>query len=144
MTEQEGASAPYTGGCECREIRYEVIGRPIVELHCQCRQCQHSSGTGHASHLTFLDAEVRITGSAREWDMTGERGNRKRRAFCGTCGAPVYMTIPDRPGLFVVTPASLDAPERFAPQMLVWAKGGFAWDHVDPSLERFEKLPPGA
>lgn len=51
--------------------------------------------------------------------------------------------VPDKPGLFIITPAGLDEPERFKPQILVWTKGGFAWDHVDPSLQRFEKLPPG-
>lgn len=143
MSDGNDTALPFKGGCECGEIRYEVSGVPAVALHCQCRQCQYASGTGHGSHLTFFNADVRISGAAREWEMTGERGNRKRRGFCGTCGAPVFLTSPDSPGLFAVAPASLDEPERFAPSMLVWTKGAFSWDHVDPSLERFDKLPPG-
>jgi hypothetical protein len=133
----------FTGGCQCGEIRYEIHGQPAVALHCQCRQCQYASGEGHGSHLTFFGADVRLTGAAREWEMRGERGNRKRRGFCGSCGAPVFLTSPDNPALFAVPPASLDEPERFAPSILVWTKGAFSWDHMDPSLERFEKLPPG-
>lgn len=143
MNENDFAQPPYTGGCDCGEIRYHIVGEPLVSLHCQCRQCQRSSGTGHASYLTFLDAEVQISGTPRTWELIGERGNRKARGFCAECGTPTFLFVPEKPNMIAVTAASLDNPERFAPQMLVWTKGGLPWDHADPSLQRFEKLPPG-
>ena len=30
----------YSGGCACGAIRYETGSEPIVEIHCQCRDCQ--------------------------------------------------------------------------------------------------------
>ena len=54
----------YTGGCACGAIRYEISAEPIVMLDCQCRQCQRESGTGHASHLTFLRNSVKVEGEA--------------------------------------------------------------------------------
>ena len=44
---------PYTGGCACGAIRYEISAEPIFMNHCQCRDCQRESGTGHGSYLTF-------------------------------------------------------------------------------------------
>ena len=36
---------------------------PIFQNHCQCRDCQRRSGTGHGSYLTFpARAEMTITG----------------------------------------------------------------------------------
>ena len=135
-------SRPYTGGCACGAIRYEISGEPIIMLDCQCRQCQRESGTGHASHVTFQAAEVKIEGKAATWDMVGDGGTRKRRAFCPTCGAPVYMTFPDASDIFIVKPASLDDPSRYKPQMVTWTAAAQPWDRLDPTLPAFDKMPP--
>ena len=47
---------PYTGGCACGAIRYEARGDAIAEIHCQCRDCQKRSGTGHSSYRPFRNA----------------------------------------------------------------------------------------
>jgi hypothetical protein len=133
---------PYTGGCACGVIRYEIAGEPIVMNQCQCRQCQRDSGTGHGSHLTFSGAPVKLTGEATEWTVVGEQGTRKSRGFCPTCGAPVYIRFPDVADLFVVSAASLDDPARFNPQMVLWSSAGHAWDQLEPALPKFDKMPP--
>jgi hypothetical protein len=46
------------------------------------------------------------------------------------------------PGFFFVRAASLDEPSGFAPQMVVYTASGCAWDHLDPALPRFAKMPP--
>ncbi len=135
-------SAAYTGGCACNAIRYEVSGEPAVMLDCQCRQCQRESGTGHASHLTFANADVKVTGNATLWNMVGDTGVAKTRAFCPTCGSPVYMTFPDIPDYFVVRAASLDDPQRYKPQMVIWTAASHPWDHINPALPKFDKMPP--
>ncbi len=135
-------SKPYTGGCACGAIRYEISGEPIVMVDCQCRQCQQESGTGHASHLTFKGAGVTVSGQATLWTMAGDGGTVKSRAFCPTCGAPVYMAFPAMPDIFIVKPASLDEPARYKPQMVLFTSSGHAWDHVDPVIPHFPKMPP--
>src|SRR3712207_4491473 len=111
---------PYTGGCACGAIRYEVAGEPVMMNHCQCRTCQRESGTGHASHLTFVGAAVQVTGEATLWETTGEGGTRKNRVFCATCGSPVYIRFPDMPEVFVASAGSLDDPSRYKPQLVMW------------------------
>ena len=135
-------SNTFTGGCACRAIRYEIRGEPAVMLDCQCRQCQRDSGTGHQSHLTFVAVDVKIEGAASHWNSVGDGGTVKERAFCPLCGSAVYMTFPDMPEVFIVTPSSLDDPERYSPQMITWTAAAQTWDRVDPSLPRFEKMPP--
>ena len=134
----------YTGGCSCGAIRYEVTGEPAVMNDCQCRQCQRDSGTGHNSYLTFVGNPAKVSGEPSEWEAVGEGGTRKRRAFCPSCGNSAYLTFPDMPEVFVAIAASLDEPERYQPQIVMWASAGQAWDHHDPALPRFEKMPPQA
>jgi hypothetical protein len=38
--------------------------------------------------------------------------------------------------------ASLDDPSRYKPQIVTYHGRGYAWDHVDPALPKFDKMPP--
>ncbi|MCG7509127.1 GFA family protein [Mesorhizobium retamae] len=134
----------FAGGCACGAIRYETAAEPIFENHCQCRDCQRRSGTGHGSYLTFARRdEMTITGEARTWRVTSDSGNEKIYAFCPTCGTPVYQTSVAMPDLIAVPAASLDDPGQFNPQVLTYAIGGHAWDTIDPALQAFERMPHG-
>ena len=134
---------PYTGGCACGAIHYEISAEPLVMNDCQCRDCQRKSGTGHGSYLTFADRKtVKLEGQARHWDIVGDSGGVKTRAFCPTCGSPVYMTFKSMPDLFTVHAGSLDEPGRYKPQLVTYTVSGHAWDHIDPALPKFEKMPP--
>lgn len=132
---------PYAGGCACGAIRYEIAAEPVFSNDCQCRDCQRESGTGHLSHMTFPRAAVRLTGTATNWDMTADSGNVKTRAFCPTCGSPVYMTFAAMPDLFTIRVASLDDPSRYQPQVVTYTARGYAWDALDPALPTFAGMP---
>ena len=133
----------YTGGCACGAIRYEISAEPKLMVDCQCRDCQRKSGTGHGSYLAFADRKsVKLEGEARHWDLVGDSGNVKTRGFCPTCGSPVYLTSADMPDLFSVHAASLDDPGRYRPQMVIYRVSGHAWDHVDPALPAYDRMPP--
>jgi hypothetical protein len=136
-------SEAYTGGCACGAIRYEIADEPLAMNDCQCRDCQRKSGTGHGSYLTFPSKErVKLEGSAQHWDITSDSGNVKSRAFCSTCGSPVYVTWAASPALFTVHAASLDDPSRYQPQAVTYRVRGHAWDRVDPALQQFDEMPP--
>ncbi|WP_426229683.1 GFA family protein [Pararhizobium sp. DWP3-4] len=133
----------FKGGCACGAIRYEITAEPIFMNECQCRDCQHRSGTGHGSYMTFADRnEVKLEGEAREWEVAGDSGGIKRHAFCPTCGSPVYLTFAAMPDLFTVHAASLDDPSRYKPQAVTYHVRGYAWDHLDPDLPKFDRMPP--
>ena len=134
----------YTGGCACGAIRYETSSEPIVQNHCQCRDCQKRSGTGHGSYLAFPQrADMKITGAAKAWRVAGDNGNEKSHAFCPICGTPVYVTFSAAPAVIAVHAGSLDDPGKFSPQMIVYRVSGPVWDAMDRSLQRFERMPGG-
>jgi len=136
-------SEAYTGGCACGAIRYEISGEPMVMNHCQCRDCQQKSGTGHGPYLPFPDKRrVKLEGEAKHSDIVADSGNVKMHAFCPACGSPVYLTFAAMPDLFTVHAASLDDPSRFKPQMVTYRVRGYGWDHLDSALPKFDKMPP--
>ena len=135
-------SNAYSGGCACGRVRYEIPGEPMFMNDCQCRDCQRKSGTGHGSYLTFANrADVKVTGKATPWDVTADNGNVKTHAFCPTCGSPVFLTFSMTPDLFTVHAASLDDPARYKPQAVTYTVRGYAWDHLDPAVTKFDKMP---
>ena len=110
---------------------------------CQCLTCQKKSGTGHGSYLSFPGRDkVKLTGKATLWDVAGDSGNIKTHGFCPTCGSPVFLTLKAMPDIFIIHAASLDDPGRYKPQAVTYSMRGHAWDHLDPGLAKFEKMPP--
>ena len=133
----------YSGGCACGAVRYSTRHAPIFQNHCQCRDCQRRSGTGHGSYLTFpARAEMVITGETTHWEIAADSGNVKSHAFCPVCGTPVLLGFAASPDLIAVHAGSLDDPGRYSPQAVMYRISGHAWDHLDPALPKFDKLPP--
>jgi hypothetical protein len=132
----------YCGGCACGKLRYKATAEPLASNHCQCLDCQQTSGTGHASLMVFPRIAVEIEGDAAEWNNIADSGKQKSRGFCPTCGSPVYITVEVAPHVIVVHAASLDDPSRFKPERITYGMRGFAWDACDPTLPKYEKLPP--
>lgn len=133
-----------TGGCACGAVRYATAQAPMFQNHCQCRDCQHRSGGGHASWLTFADRSAMVVeGGADigEWAVAGDSGQRKTHGFCRRCGAPVFLRFAGMPALVAVPAGSLDDPDCFAPQVVTYAARAPAWDHLDPALPAFAGMP---
>jgi hypothetical protein len=134
----------YSGGCACGSIRYETSSEPVFENHCQCRDCQKRSGAGHGSYLSFAQrADMKISGQATSFRITADSGSDKLHAFCPTCGTPVYVTFVAAPDAIAIHAGSLDDPSQFTPQAVTYTIRGHAWDTLDSSLQKFERMPPG-
>lgn len=132
----------FAGGCACGAIRYQTTAEPVFENHCQCRDCQKRSGTGHSSYLTFPQrVNVTITGEAKTWRAKGDSGTDKVHAFCPHCGTPVYLTFAAAPQAIAVHAGSLDDPSLFSPQVVTYGMRAHTWDAMDPALRIFERMP---
>ena len=135
-------TASYTGGCACGAIRYEISGEPMMAGHCQCRDCQRMTGTGHASMMMFPLAAMKITGTPKFHDVKTDSGNTASRGFCANCGSFVMAKSSGMSGMMTIAAGGLDDPSRFRPQMVVYAIRGHAWDRLDPALRSFPQMPP--
>jgi hypothetical protein len=130
------------GSCLCGSVRYECKAEPIMQGHCQCRDCQKETGTGHASFLVFPMAAVQISGPTKEYRSKADSGNTVSRCFCPNCGSQVYGGTSGFPDGVAITAATLDDPSLFKPQMVAYTIRGHAWDQMDAALPKFERMPP--
>jgi len=132
----------FQGGCLCGAVRYECKAEPALSGHCQCIDCRKSSGSGHSSHLAVAKDTLTVTGKVSTYDRPADSGNVVSRAFCSTCGAPIYSLNAAMPHLVFVRASSLDDLEIFKPQVVVYASRAASWDYIDPKLPSFAKMPP--
>ena len=130
------------GGCLCGAIRYEVTGPVIFCSQCCCKDCQKATGTGHTTIFGVHQSQLDMHGTPKTYTNAGDSGGSVTRHFCGECGGRLY-TSGDMPGEVVILQAgSLDDPNLISPNEVIYVKDAVAWDVFDPSLPRFETLPP--
>jgi hypothetical protein len=135
-------TARFGGGCLCGAVRYESRVDPLMAGHCHCADCRKSSGTGHCSHLVAPGPSVTVTGRVTIYDRPADSGNIVSRAFCPVCGTPIYSLNGAMPDLIFLRASSLDDPEIFKPQMVVYTKRAPSWDHMDSRIPSFSTMPP--
>jgi hypothetical protein len=134
-------SAPFVGGCVCGAIRYECTAEPITTFNCHCRDCQRTTGSAF-SPVVYVPAKAfKITkGSPRYYSTPSEMGGQNKRGFCSDCGSRLFGGASDE-GQGILA-ASLDDPSVFKPQMHFWTSDAQPWDHMDPTVPKFDKYPP--
>jgi hypothetical protein len=136
---QEGIMA-FEGGCFCGKVRYKGA-EEHGGGHCHCTACRRTSGTGHCSHMIVPEAGFTVSGEVRFHDAPADSGNNVSRGFCPTCGSAIYSTNSGMPGVVFVRASSLDDPEVFKPQMVVYTDRAATWDHMDVALPSFAAMP---
>ncbi|RED16445.1 GFA family protein [Parasphingopyxis lamellibrachiae] len=136
-------SEGFSGGCLCGDVRYESAADPVMTAHCQCVDCRKASGTGHGTHIVLPEPAYRQTGETTSYDHPADSGNIVSRHFCAHCGCAILSTNSAMPGMVFVRASSLDDPDIVSPQMVVYASRGATWDHIDPTLPRFDTIPEG-
>jgi hypothetical protein len=131
----------FQGGCLCGAVRYQGEAEQGGG-HCHCIDCRKSSGTGHCSHMVAPDTEFRVIGNLTFYASRADSGNIVNRGFCPTCGSPVYSTNSGMPGMVFIRASTLDDPEVFQPQMVVYTRSAISWNPVQQDLPSFETMPP--
>ena len=126
------------GGCRCGAVRYEAEGEAAHHAICHCRDCQMASGTPMVAWLAMPAAGFRVT-SGEPVRYTAPSGSM--RAFCGTCGTPLFFVNEDAlPGIVDIQSVTLDDPDAIAPQaqiQLAERRGYMAELDKLPVFERF-------
>ena len=123
-----------TGGCTCGSVRYETQLEPEFSVICHCRQCQRTTGTGHAASFAVIANVTTVTGDIQYYDQTSDDGNTTSSGFCKNCGNPVIKKSSGYPQYLFFHAATLDDPSSYKPQMVVYSEFKQPWDFVDPKL----------
>ena len=123
-----------SGGCACGAVRYTTTVEPAFSFHCQCRQCQRSTGSGHASAFVVPRDAVAVTGSIRFYERISDAGNTVNQGFCAECGSPLMNKNSGYPDSVYFHAATLDDPSIFKPTTVLFSDAAQPWDYIDPNI----------
>jgi len=136
---------PFTGGCVCGVVRYEVNAAPLLMFKCHCRDCQHVTGGAFVPGLLVPVSAFRLTKGELKYHFTPSlAGGRHKRGFCSECGSRITGgEFEQRPGNSIgIVAGSLDDSSWFRPQMDFFICDAPAWDQMDPAIPKFDQYPP--
>ena len=130
-----------TGGCSCGNFRFEFNGELAMAVHCHCKNCQKSSGTGSAAVFATTRSNYVFTGKTSSYKYIGDSGKVVERHFCPTCGSPLFSDVEILPDMIFARIASLDEPSQIKPSMHIYCDSSQVWDRPNDHLAKFGKMP---
>lgn len=134
-----------TGGCQCGNIRYELVGAPQMLYVCHCTDCQHQSSSAFGMSLIMNPHEIDFSQSKKQlqtWDTLGGDGSIKRCAFCPTCGSRIMHGSDDPDEAVSIKAGSLDDTSWLQPVAHIWLRSAQPWIQVDRNQYRcFDEEP---
>ena len=129
-----------TGGCQCGDIRYEVLGVPQQVVVCHCTDCQRQSGSAFGMTLVVNETDFRLTqGEPKTYVLKSDAGRAKLGAFCPGCGTRIYHKPEWRKGRVSVKPGTLDDTSRLTPDRHIWTASKQPWVTIPENAEAHEK-----
>jgi hypothetical protein len=132
-----------SGGCACHRVRYQCSERPLVQMICHCRDCQHASGGAFGALLIVPSDRLVFAGAGLTYhDAAADSGRTLRRGFCGHCGSPVSLRWPTAMPVEFLTAASLDDPGAFKPSLELYVARAPAWCPLHPDTQKFDEEAP--
>ena len=106
MSDDGSAEGRFTGGCDCRAVRYEVEGRLRAVVNCHCGQCRRTHGH-YAPYTNAAMADFRLVEErGLRWY---ESSDTARRGFCGECGSSLFWQRDGGQGISIAA-GTLDGP----------------------------------
>jgi hypothetical protein len=131
-----------TGGCLCKQVRFEASAQPIAMRLCWCRDCQYFASGNATVNVVFRSEAVKIQGELRDYQSVADSGARMHRRFCPNCGTHVFSASESRPHLLIIRNGALDDTELLEPSATIWVDSAPQWAWIDEALPRHTGQPP--
>jgi hypothetical protein len=121
--------SPLTGGCDCRQVRYQIESRPLFVHCCHCRWCQRETGTAFALNAMIESDRVAVLGVAPELiDTPSASGKGQKIARCPQCRIAVWSHYAGAGQLLsFIRVGTLDEPDRLPPDIHIFTESKQPW-----------------
>lgn len=131
----------FTGKCLCGNVAYAAQGRPVIVAQCHCEACRRLSGTGHSVGAMFASDAVSVHGKLSEFKYVSDNGSDVTKAFCPTCGSPVYGTNSRMPDHLTLSLGTMDAAAELNVEVVIFEGDKQHWDGLGGDVVRFTAQP---
>ncbi|AVH69024.1 GFA family protein [Nostoc sp. 'Lobaria pulmonaria (5183) cyanobiont'] len=133
---------PYTGGCQCGHIRYEIHAQPLTLYLCHCKECQKQSSSAFGMSLTVLrDAVVIVQGKPKAWTRKNDSGREVNNLFCGDCGTRLFHERTYKANTINVKAGTLDDTSWLRPVGNIWTRSAQSWVIISDKLLNYDGQP---
>ncbi len=129
-----------TGGCLCRQIKYEFSGEPLVVHACHCRQCQKISSSAYGVNMWIEAKDLNFkTGELKKFTTQGGSGQDHDVYFCGDCGTAICSRYHAAPKPFVfLRSGTLDESSDIKPDVHIFLKDRQAGIDIDVTVPQYD------
>ena len=135
----------WTGGCQCRHIRYHLADRPLTVYACHCAHCQKQAASAFGLSVWARAADfVLEQGDLRFWETRGDSGRVKRCGFCPRCGSRVHhcSRTGEDEAIYSLKGGTLDNARDLRPVAHIWTRSAQRWlDLENSGLPMFATEP---
>ena len=116
------------GRCHCGEVRYEAEVDPNAVLICHCTDCQALTGTAFRAVVAAPAAQFALrSGTPKSYVKVAESGNKRRQAFCGNCGSPIYSCAAENPQSYSLRIGTIVQRAGLSPARQIWRRSALKW-----------------
>ena len=130
------------GSCKCQAVRFEYSGEFGVITVCHCADCRKLQGSTGVVAAPVASSQLRwIAGQDRITEYESSPG--KKRAFCSSCGTPLYSRRDDVPEVVRLRMGSLDTPTDATPVAHIFCQDLPAWASLDDEWPHYVRHEPG-
>lgn len=130
-----------SGRCMCGAVSYKIEGDPVVTAQCHCEECRRLSGTGHTVGAMFRADQVIISGKLGEYVYTSANSSQVTKAFCQSCGSPIYGQNTNAPDHMTLPLGSMDNADDLEVQVVIFNRDKPHWDALPETAAIFETQP---
>ncbi|KAK4235177.1 Mss4-like protein [Achaetomium macrosporum] len=136
-------AAPYSGRCLCGGIRFTIASEPSAILSCFCEHCSKGAGSTNQIIAKFAHADVKISAGQHliatyTFITDTSSGAPKAKAFCRTCGAPLWTVPASARGTHLLIRPSLLSEHHFKPQSEIFVGHRPAWATAVEGAEQWQ------
>ena len=119
----------FDGGCDCRFVRYRMLGTPLFVHCCHCRWCQRETGSAFVLNALIETAHVQRLGGEPELVMTpSASGKGQKIARCPSCRIALWSHYAGAGDQFTfIRVGTLDDPDRFPPDIHIFTASKQPW-----------------
>ena len=116
------------GGCTCRQVRYRLIGTPLIVHACHCRWCQRETGSAFALNAMIETDRVEVQGQAELVDTPSSSGKGQLIARCPSCRVALWSHYAGAGrALSFVRVGTLDDPDAMPPDIHIFTSTKQPW-----------------
>ncbi len=133
---------PYTGGCQCGNIRYQIEAEPLTLYACHCTECQRQSSSAFGMSMPVPREAVKLLrGTPKQWSRPAASDRTVVCFFCSNCGTRLFHQPSRNNKITNIKPGTLDDTSWLSPVANHWTNRAQPWITLSDDMLNIAQQP---